>query len=145
MEHYRIDHSRKIIRAIIELLTDAEIEVINKYLKLGYKLKNVKEFKAPMTKAEREAAKEEAKKKPFSHESIVAFLKKQDKAHLDKYWSIFNEPSTNKDGTIRRYKKDLEKNDVLIHKAGDVIVKGHVATLRWFKETFPEYGKTEEK
>ena len=143
MEHYRIDHGRKIIRAIIELLTDAEIEVINKYQRLGYELKNVKEFKPPMTKAEREAAKEEAKKKPFSHTNIVAFLKKQDKAHLDKYWSIFNEPSTNDDGTLRRYKRDLKENGVVIHKAGDVIVKGHVATLRWFKETFPEYGKTE--
>ena len=54
---------------------------------------------------------------------------------IDTYWKIYNEPIY-KNGKPVVYEKDTKT-----HKKGDQKVKGHVATFRWFKKEFPDYGK----
>ena len=63
------------------------------------------------------------------------------KAQIDKYWQLHNEPMVDKEtNKPLLIKKDNPKTG---RKAGEVRVKGHIATLRWFKSQFPDYGKEE--
>jgi len=131
-KHYDVDNINKIINAEIISLTEKEKKEINNYLYFGYVLKNVeKEKKHKLTQEEKD-------KNPFSEKRIQEFLEqKATKEQQKKYWEIYNEQATsNKTGELLVYKKDTKDKK---HKAGEPRVKGHIATLQWFKKEFPNY------
>lgn len=94
-------------------LTDKEVAAVKNYIKLGFELEEPK------------------KKEPnpaFKKEAIQKYLEdKGTKEQQAKYEELFNQPILDEDGK-QVYTKD-----------GKPRVKGHIATLSWFKETFPKY------
>ena len=115
------------IRFDVNKITKGELKTIKKLAEgLGYKL-------VPIVP-------EKVKKEPkaeWTAEAIQKFLdEKATKAQQKEYWAKFNEPMTDDDGEPVVYKKDSKDGK---HKAGEPRVKGHVATLQWFKKEFPEY------
>ena len=115
------------IRFDVNKITKGELKTIKKLAEgLGYKL-------VPIVP-------EKVKKEPkaeWTAEAIQKFLdEKATKEQQKKYWAKFNEPMTDDNGEPVVYKKDSKDGE---HKAGEPRVKGHVATLQWFKKEFPEY------
>ena len=91
-----------------------------------------------------ETAKKEEKEKSgiWTAAAIQEFLNKNGtKAQIEKYWKLHDEPMLDKETKKPLLiKKDNPKTG---KKAGEVRVKGHIATLKWFSEQFPKYGKEE--
>ena len=86
-------------------------------------------------------AEEKKEKNPlWTAAAIQQFIEENGtKKQKDDYWAKFNEPMKDKEtGEPITYKHDTKDGK---HKAGDIRVKGHVATLQWFKKEFPNYGK----
>ena len=124
-ENYKIVGDE--IRFNVKDITKGELKTIKKLAEgLGYKL-------VPFTP---EKEKKEAKPE-WKAEAIQKFLEeKGTKAQQKKYWEKFNEPMKDEDGETVVYKKDSKDGK---HKKGEPRVKGHVATLQWFKKEFPKY------
>lgn len=109
--NYVIDNTNKKVIAKVGNLTKNQIKKISNYIALGYELvEYVKPTESKWTK-----------------ESIVNFLKTQDKKYLEEYEKICNEPVLDANNQPKKYKN------------GNVKTKGHIAALRWFKATFKNY------
>ena len=136
-KHYVVDDTNKIIRAVIVDLTEKEKKEIKNYLDLGYTLVAVEK-----PKKERPTEEEQAKN-PFSEKNIQAFLKeKATKEQQDEYWKLYKEQANDKKtGLPAVYKTDSKPNSKNKFKKGEPKPKGHIATLQWFKTTFPNYNK----
>lgn len=120
---YKVDDKKQIIYADVPKLTERDIKEIRKFTAIGYSIVNRK--------------KEKKEKNPkFTAESIQKFLKENATKEQEKtYWEKFNAPVLDKEtGKPVKYEKDTKT-----HKKGDIKIKGHIATLKWFKETFPDY------
>ena len=71
--------------------------------------------------------------KEWTAAAIQEWLKENGtKEQQAKYWELFNAVVMKDDKPV------LYKTG---EKAGEPKVKGHIATLSWFKETFPKYPK----
>lgn len=131
MAHYEAKLKEKIVVAEIEKLTDAELKAVKNYMALGFEMQ-------PLVKTKKKveiASEEEKLKNPYSTTNVRKYLAEEGtKAQQEKYWELYNEKTEN------IYKKDSKDGK---HKKGDARVKGHVYTLKWFKETFPGYEDSE--
>lgn len=124
-QHYEIIPEREVIRFDVDKITQAEMKKIKKLAKgFGYALE-------PYT-AEKE------KNEAFTEKAIREFLAdkpKQLKIYEEKYNAPQIDKKTGKPVLLKNDSKDGKR------KAGEPRVKGHVATLQWFKKEFPDYGK----
>ena len=84
----------------------------------------------------------EIKKEPkeiWTAAAVQKFLEENGtKAQQKQYWDKFNAPMLDDAGKPVVYKNDSKDGR---HKKGETRVKGHVATMQWFKKEFPNYGK----
>lgn len=128
-EHYKIVGDE--IRFNVKDITKGELKTVKKLAEgLGYKLVPIDPPK-----------KEKEPKPEWTAEAIQKFLEeKGTQEQKDKYWEKFNDPMIDEDGLPVVYKKDSKDKT---HKKGEPRVKGHVATLQWFKKEFPKYPKQE--
>ena len=129
-KHFEVDNSAKKVYAIVASLTEKETKEVKTLLDLGFQLViQEKEAKKKLSKEEKEAL-------PFGEKKIQAFLK--DKPEMYKiYMEKYNAPAIDsKTGDVKRYKTDSKTGK---YKKGDVMKRGHIATLHWFKEQFPNY------
>lgn len=115
-QNFTVDNERKKIYAVVAKLKAKELKVIKNYVALGYTL----------------VAQEEAPKEAnpaFKEDAVKAFLSEAGReADLEEYNKIYNEQAKDKETGEPKFKKD-----------GTPKIKGHVATLGWFKKTYPEY------
>lgn len=114
-KHYRVDNEAQKVIANIELLTEEEFLVIEKYKRLGYSIVNGK------VSAEKKAG----AKKRLTDEYIREYLEGNEKA-LAKYEDAINETATEEDGTAKLTSK------------GKARKKGFNAGRHYFARTFPE-------
>lgn len=140
-KHYEIDNNRRLVKAIIVSLTEREKKEIKNYIDLGYNLVPLEKEKKP--KLTEEEKQKQKKENPFSEQNIQAFLKKNASEEQQKeYWKLYNtQGKDSKTGLPLVYKTDSKENSRVKFKKGDPRPKGHIATLQWFKKTFPEYNK----
>lgn len=146
MANYTIE-GKKII-AEIGKLTAKEVKAIQNYLSFGYTLEEKQKVEKPVNEK-------------FTQENIQKYIETNGtKEQQAKYWELFNAEVKDDDGNIVLYKTDVYKkekytdkdgkertriykdkdgNKVLLHKKGEKRVKGHIATLYWFKQTFKDY------
>lgn len=102
---YEIDHKRKVIVANMQRVGEKQLNVISKYIKVGYTLE---EYEAP-------------KKAEYSKENIIKVLEARPEL-LELYNAVCNEP------VIDEEKKEPKKlND------GRIKIKGHIAGIKWYK------------
>lgn len=124
-QHYEIVPEKEVIRFDVDKITQAEMKKIKKLAKgFGYALE-------PYTA-------EKKTNEAFTEKTIREFLADKPEA-LALYEAKYNAPMIDK----KTGKPVLLKNDSKDgkRKAGEPRVKGHVATLQWFKKRFPEYPK----
>lgn len=140
-EAYKIDGDKIIAR--IEVLNEKQLKTVKNYMALGFKL-------VPYVKPEKPAKAKDDKR--YTAESVKAFLEAQAPEDIATYENMANAETGN------YYKKDVPKYETTTdangnerkkkikgqysHMEGDPILKGHVATLHWFKE---KYGKDYEE
>lgn len=120
-ENYKIVN-KEIYVKMANKLSAKELTVINNYVSLGYKMviweKEKKETNENWTAA-----------------AIQKWLKENGtKEQQAKYWELFN-AVVMKDGKPVLYTSGEKKDEPK--------VKGHIATLSWFKDTFPKYPEKE--
>lgn len=131
-KHYEINNATKQVLAVVEKLTDAETKAVKKYLDLGYVLVAQEQPK------KKKATEEEQKANPKSEINIQKYLKANATAEQQKkYWDLYNRQAKDKETKQPVFYKTDSKNGKF--KKGDPKPVGHIGTLRWFKETFPEY------
>lgn len=115
-QNFTVDNERKKIYAVVAKLKAKELKVIKNYVALGYTL----------------VAQEEAKKEVnpiFTEDAVKEYLSEAGReAELKEYNKIYNEQA-----------KDKETGELKFKKDGTPKIKGHVATLGWFKKTYPNY------
>ncbi|MBQ9792122.1 MAG: hypothetical protein IJW32_00070 [Clostridia bacterium] len=135
---YEIKSSLKKIIVDVERMTDEDKKIIMNYKDFGYtiepKIKEKKKVHIPSL--------EEKQKNPYSEINIRKFLEdKGTEEQREQYNKLYNDLMKDKiTQDVVKYKKDVkDDNGNIIHKAGEKRVKGHVHTLKWFKETFPDY------
>lgn len=117
MANYHVKNQK--VYAKIANLTEKELSAVKNYLALGFVLVESKEVNKKITN------------KAFTAKAIQEFLEEKGTKEQNKiYWEKYNEPVIDKE--TGEYKKT---------KKGDIKKKGHIATLRWFKSEFPDYGK----
>ena len=104
---YEIDHERKVIVANMQRVGDKQLNLISKYIKLGYTLE---EYEAP-------------KKEEYTKEKILEVLKDKPEL-LKKYNDVCNEPVIDKKTGEPKKLKD-----------GRIKTKGHIAGIKWYKTT----------
>ena len=120
------------------ILNDKDLKIIKNYVAIGYTLNPIE----PVKKEVKIATEEEKAKNPYSALNIQRFLsekagKNEDgKPYIDIYWELYKKPL--KSGAC--YKDDSADG---MFKAGQPRVKGHVGTLKWFKDTFEGYVDSE--
>lgn len=105
--------------AKVAKLTEEELAAVKNYILLGYELVDSKEKeKKPINEL-------------FTAKAIQSYLEEKGTKEQQKiYWEKFNSPVIDKNtGEQKKYKNGKAK------------VKGHIATLQWFKTEFPNYGK----
>ena len=114
MANYKVE-GKKII-ANVSLLNEKELTAVKNYMALGYTLEEyVKPKKQPNEK--------------FKAATIQKWLDDNGtKAQKEKYWEIYKSPVIDKKTGEKKLKKD-----------GTEKIKGHVATIAWFKQEFPDY------
>lgn len=125
MANYRVNNKAKQVKVIIEKITPEERKIIEDYRDLfQYELIPVKSIGQKKIN------------KDFTAEAIQNFLKENGKeGDLEQYWNLYNRPVINKDtGEVQRYERNTKN-----HKKDKVKVCGHVSTLKWFKENYPDY------
>lgn len=128
-KHYEINNNTKTISANMGILNDKDLKIIKNYVAIGYTLNPIE----PEKKVVKIATDEERAKNPYSAVNIQKYLEEEgtDKQKAD-YWKLYNAPLKNN----ACYQKDSKDGK---HKAGEPRFKGHVGTLKWFKESFPDY------
>lgn len=137
-KHYTIDNDNRLVKAIVVDLTEKEKKEVKNYIDLGYTLY------AEDRPKKKKLTDEEKAKNPFSEKNIQAFLKQNGTQEQQKeYWRLYKEQATDKKtGLPAVYKTDSKKNSATQFKKGDPKPKGHIATLQWFKNEFPNYPET---
>lgn len=114
MANYKVE-GKKVIAKVADL-SEKEMQAVKNYLALGYELEEYKKVK----KAPQEA---------FKADTIKKWLEENGtKAQMEEYKKRFEAPVIDKKTNKPKLKKD-----------GTPKVKGHVATLAWFKKEFPNY------
>lgn len=114
MANYTLE-GKKVI-AKVASLSEKELQAVKNYLALGYELVEFKKEKKDPQEA-------------FKAKTIQVWLDENaTKAQKKEYWDRFNAPVIDKNTGKQKTKKD-----------GTPKVKGHVATLAWFKKEFPNY------
>lgn len=131
-EPYRIDNDNRIVYAIVERLKGKSLQRVKTLIDLGYAL--IPE--EPPKKVKKEDS-------LLTEKNIQEFLKvKATKEQQDTYWEKYNEQATDKKtGRPAVYKTNSTAKSKGTFKKGEPKPKGHVATLAWFKNTFPNYEK----
>ena len=138
------------IVAKISSLSEKDLKAVKNYIALGYELV---EYKKPVAKS----------KDIYTEEKVKAYLKEYGtKKDIETYEKLYNEPLkdnakyTNdifkvetyldKDGT-KHTKTIYDENGkkIIIHKKGDIKVKGFINALRWFRDTFKDYPEAPKK
>lgn len=107
-------------------ITKAESKAVkNLAEKFGYGLE-------PYMPAQKEA------KPEWKEEAVRAWLEENGtKAQKEQFDKLYNQPMKDKKtGETVYYKHDSKDGK---HKAGEPRVKGYIATMQWFKKTFPNY------
>lgn len=129
MANYKVNNTAKTIRAIVSELTEKELNAVNNFLKLGYKLK-------PVESLEKKDSKESVSK--FSAKEVQKYLEEHGtEEQKERYWKAYNKPVMDKEtGKQKKYTKTTDS-----HKEGELKVAGHIAGLQEFKKDFPDYGK----
>ena len=135
----------KKVFAYVSKLTENDLKTINNYIALGYELVEAK----PPKKADTDIA--------WKEETIRAWLKENGTAAQQaKYEELYNEPVKDNGTGNSVYKKDVYEKETIIdedgkektrikqpktviHHKGDTKKRGHINTLKWFKETFKDY------
>ena len=162
-KNYVVDYESKKIKADIEKLTADEMEEIKKFMFFGFEMDTSNKAKEQKEQAENKKT-EESKTTVYTAKNMQAFLtkysaeKEKDKADeekaINKYWKIHNDYSVNElTGKYNVYEKDIidkketkkQKTPVYKHKAGDKKIKGHVATINWFKGAFVDVEEEQPK
>lgn len=103
---YVIDSKRKVIVANMQRVGDKQLNLISKYIKLGYTLE---EYKAP-------------KKAEYAKENMIELLEKRPEL-LEIYKDVCNEPVIDKETKEPKKLKD-----------GTIKTKGHIAGIKFYKE-----------
>ena len=141
-KHYTIDNEKRTVNVVMERANDKELKLIKKYINLGYVLVPIPKAKPVAKSAEEKAAEKAAKvekaaNNPFSEVCIRKFLEEHGTAAQRKeYNRRYNEQAHDKNNNPVFYKTDSKEGKF---KKGDPKVKGHIATLSWFKNEFPNY------
>jgi len=162
-KNYVVDYESKTIKADIEKLTDAEMEEIKKFMFFDFKMDTSNKAKEQKEESENKKT-EQSKTTVYTAKNMRAFLtkysneKEKDKADeekaINKYWEIHNDYSVNElTGEYNVYPKNVvdkvatkkQRTPVYKHKAGDKKIKGHVATISWFKGAFVDTEEEEPK
>ena len=152
-KHFEI--SGKKVIAEVEKLTEKELNAVKNFLALGYEL-----IEKPKEEKSREV-----KNTKLTFEEVKKYVEENGTEEQKKaYWEKFNTQSKNKNGELLFYENDVfeveeyfttEENGktkrhtkvvrdsngekIIIHRKGEKRINGHIGTLRWFSETFPEY------
>ena len=143
-QRFIVDNENETIIAKMESLTDKDVKILKNYKLLGY---NVIPYEKPKA--------EETEEKIYTEPNVRKFLEeKGTKEQQKKFDKLYNEKRTGannkykadsykketykgEDGkTHSRITKDEKGEKIIIHKKGEVKVKGFINTLRWFKEEF---------
>ena len=137
-KHYEVNNEKKIIIANMKVLTEKDLKILKNYQALGFEIR----------------AHEEEKTNKYSEAIIKLFLEEyagEDKEKIkeikEKYLKVYYSVAKTKDDKGNKvdsvYKKDIEDKEksteekkVYKHRAGEKKLKGHVATLQWFKKKF---------
>lgn len=111
--NYEINSKAKTITVKMGSITPKQLKLVKNYVELGYKLI---EYVKPTNDK-------------FKKETIKNFLDQNGtKEQIAKYNELYNTPQIDKDTKKQK-----------LTKAGKPMVKGHIATLQWFKKEFPNY------
>ena len=114
MANYKLE-GKKVI-ANVAALSEKELKAVKNYLALGYVLEEYKK----------------EKKEPqelFKAATIQKWIDENaTKAQKKEYWDRFN-----------AHVIDKKTGEEILKKDGTPKIKGHVATLAWFKKEFPNY------
>lgn len=103
---FEVDEIKKIVIVNMKKITDKQLDMVNKYQKIGFTVKTY----VP------------EKKNEYTRNSILEALK--DKPELIKaYNDVCNEPVI-----------DKETGKPKLLKNGNVKTKGHIAGVKWYKE-----------
>lgn len=133
VKHYEVDNINHIVKAVVVKLSEKELKEIKNYVALGYTLVNIEPPK------KKKVTEEDKKNNPFSEQNVKKYLEEHgtEKQKAD-YYKIYNtqakDKKTNMPAVYKTNSKDQQK-----FKAGDPKPKGHIATLQWFKNEFPNY------
>lgn len=149
--------------AKIEALTDEEMTIIKKYIALGFEVvpyvkpeKSTKEGKKEIEYKAEDVIKFLEKVSPedletynkLINEPVMVKNKETGKEEPKKYTDDVPEmvelkdPKTNevkktpKGNPQMRKKLDDDGNIVFLHRKGDIVKKGHIAAVHWFKDKF---------
>lgn len=123
-KHYEVNNETKVINANMRILSDNDLRVLKNYVAIGYTINPIESKKQKV----QIATEEEKALNPFSAMNIQKYLEEEGtKEQQDEYWKLFNARLKNN----ACYKKDTKDGK---HKAGEPRVKGHINTLKWFKE-----------
>lgn len=138
------------IIAKISSLSEKDLKAVKNYIALGYELV---EYKKPVAKS----------KDIYTNEKVKAYLKKYGtEKDIENYEKLYNEPLkdnakyTNDIFKVKTYYDedgtkhtetihDENGNKIIIHKKGDIKVKGFINALRWFRDTFKDYPEAPKK
>lgn len=127
-KYYEVDSKNKIIRAVIPKLSEKDKKAVKNYIDLGFELIEIEEPKKEANPA-------------FKEEAVQKFLQeKGTKEQQEQYWKLYNDfQKDSKTGDYIYYTKNSKEGSKKPYKKGDKKVRGHIATLHWFKKTFPNY------
>lgn len=143
-KHYKIDGNK--IIANVKSLTEAEMKAVKNYIGLGFELVEgvIKTEKKPTND---DYVEETVRKNVYKYGTT---------AEQEKYEELYNRPVVDKNTgkkkvyendvydyeeitengkTKRRTKYDKNGNKIIRHKKGEEKKQGHIATLKWYKET----------
>lgn len=135
-KHYIVNQNNYTVEAVLEELTAKDKKDIKDLRELGFKF--ILKEKTPEPKLTPEQELEKRKNNPFSEMNVKKYIEANaSKEQKAEYQKLYNEQAKDsKTGMPLFYKKDTPDGK---HKAGEPRVKGHIATLGWFKKEFPNY------
>jgi hypothetical protein len=155
-QNYVVVNEEKKVYAKIGNLKEEEMKAVLNYKTLGFEV-------IPYEEPKKEPKETNSK---LTAEAVQKYLKEHGtKEQQNKYWEIYNEQATDENGNPLVYKNNVYKTEtietgekdengkpktktkrvkdengknIILYKKGEPRKKGHIATLHWFKETFPE-------
>lgn len=137
-KHYKINREANTVEAVLSELNEKDIKEIKICTQLGMTFIPVEP--EPKEKLTKEEEKEKQLASPWSAINVQKYLDLYgNQKQKDAYWKKFKEQA--RDGKTKAplfYKNDSADGK---NKAGDPIIKGHIAALSEFKKAFPNYLK----